>query len=485
MTFQHATGDGQDLPFDIDIEQALLGAVMADNSLFWRVESDLAATGDEFYDPLHQRLWTNIVALCHSQRSATPLTLKSAMADDAGIIAVGTEYLLNLARGAPALPNVRDYAKILRNLALRRALIHISEDLVNAAFSRDDAIGLPEEIADKACEALYDAVHSGEQGDGPQDIGDLMLKAAEAAEYARNHPTTTYISTGLPCVDRALGGLFPGEFTVLGAAPNMGKSGFVAQIGEAAARTGKRTLIFSLEMAPLAMTTRYAAIQGNVSADKIMLGRVTDGQMDRIAAAPNKYHGLPLHIDGTRNLAVAQMRARLMAMRRKRGKVSLVIIDHLRYVRPANIRDSEPEQIQQITRDLASMGQELGVAVLLVSHLNREYAKRQNHRPIASDLYGSSAIEQNADHIWFLHREEYYLQREQPPDKSDKRAMDAWSEALARNEGLAEIFNVKRRMGGVGKSTVKFNGPLVQFIDPDEVQSAQTNDDAAQLKWGL
>jgi replicative DNA helicase len=466
--FIHHSDERPAPPYDVDIEQALLGAILGDNALFWRVES--LCSSHHFYDPLHQRMWAAIAFLCNSQRIATPLTVKAALADDEGLKTIGELYLINLVRSAPSLPNVRDYAKILRELAVRREMIRISEDLLNAAMTRDLDIK-PEEIADEACEALYEAAHAGDQGDGPQDIGDLMLEAAKAGERARNNPDATYISTGIPCVDKALGGLFPCDLTVLGAAPNMGKSGLVAQIGEGAARAGKRTLIFSLEMRPLAMTTRYAAVEAGASSDKILLGRTTDAQMDKLAAAPAKFAGLPLHIDGSRNLSVAQMRARVQALRRRTGKVALVVIDHLRFIRALDPRANEPDQIQQITRDLTTLGQELEVAVLLVAHLNREYNRRQNHRPIISDLYGSSAIEQNADHIWFLHREQYYLEREEP-DNSDKKAYDAWSSALEKAKGGAELFNVKRRMGGLGNAKLLFKAPFVQFADPDLVGAA-------------
>jgi replicative DNA helicase len=187
--------------------------------------------------------------------------------------------------------------------------------------------------------------------------------------------------------------------------------------------------------------------------------------MDQLAAAVGAYQALPLAIDETPNLSVAQIRARCHALRRKKGNVDLCVIDHLRFITPADRHADERDQIQQITRDLKQMAKELNIAILLVVHLNRGIWSRDNKRPVLSDLYGSSGIEQNADHVWFLHREEYYLERQQP-DCSDHKKYDEWLTRVLQSKGRAEVFSAKRRRGPLGSANLKFDAPFARFLDP-------------------
>jgi len=451
--------------YSIETEQALLGSVMAENVLFWRAAEMLSA--EDFYDPLHRRIWTRIADLMAKDVRASAMTVEAGMKADEGLAEVGPDYLIGLSQASPASPAVKDFARIIADFARRRRIVDAASDAIDRAYY-DHGIR-PDEIADQAGELIYEAAHKDAPGRGPEPLIDVVRRAADMAETARKNPERAKIGTGLASLDKAIGGLFPRDLHVLAAAPNIGKSGIAAQIGLAAAVANYSTLIFSKEMASEEFATRYLAAETRIPSNRIAEGRISEAEGHAIAEATMAFQDLPLRLDGASNLTVAQMRARSQATRRRQGSLSLVIIDHLRFIAPADRRSDEKDQIQQITRDLKAMAKDLELAVLLVAHLNRDFWKRQTHRPIVSDLYGSSAIEQNADHIWFLHREEYYLEREIPPE-TDTKAHTEWLGKMERSRGMAELFGAKRRGGPVGAVQLKFDAPFVRFA---EVESEQ------------
>lgn len=444
--------------FDVTIEQSLIGCVMQNNIDFWKVSEIIQP--DDFFDPFHGRIWAKISDMVGKDVRADAKTLRAAFANDPATAELGTDYVVSLMLAAPAMGPVKDYARITANYARRRRIVEAASNAIDRAYADE---GTPDEIADEAAEAIYEATHSNEPGQGPESLDAAIDRAIQIAERAHTTPHKARVLTGLPSLDAALGGLFPRDLTTLGAAPSQGKSALGAQIGLAAARNAYRVLVFSIEMAAEEWVLRYIAQEAGVPADKILEGRTSPKEMEAIALAREAFHGLPYKLDGSKVITAAQIRARAQAMRRREG-LDLIVVDHLKHVRPANIRDPFTEQMNQITRDLKATASDLGVACLLISHLNREFWGRTSHRPLVSDLYGSSAIEQNSDHIWFLHREEYYLEREAPPEH-DEKAYQAWMKASLDAKGRAEIFSAKRRMGKVGSARVLFDGPFVRFSE--------------------
>lgn len=465
----HARIEYRPLPFDIEAEQALLGTLIRDPRKYWQVADRNMLAADHFYDALHQRLFAAIATLIPRDETISTVSLNSAMRGDKGLEEVGgIEYLEGLAFSSPAGLNVKATAKIIRDIATRRTLLKLGEDMADACMGEGAEID-PDTLADRFGEQIYDATHREEAGKGPQDIYQVALRAAELADAARRNPDKAKISTGIRCVDTALGGIFPKDLTVLGAAPNLGKSGLVAQIALSAASAGHATMFFSLEMAAEELGMRFIAKEVGVPSNRLTEGRTSEADVTRAFEVAPAMAELPLRIDDTSYLTTAQMRARCQAMRRRQGGLGLVIIDHLRFIRSEDRRADFTEQMQQITRDLKALAKEMEVGVLLVAHLNREFWKRNDHRPILSDLYGASAIEQNADHIWFLHREEYFLERSVPPE-TDQKAFGQWQEACERARGWAELFGAKRRGGPLGSAKLKFDAPFVRFSDPDDGQ---------------
>lgn len=446
--------------YSVEVEQELLGAILRTPPDYWRV-ADMV-TDAEFFDPLHGRIWKTIGRMMLRDRQVSPSSVVAAMTTDEGLAEVGSEYLKNLALSVSAGARVADAANVIADFARRRRIIEAATQAVDEAYD-DEAE--PDQIADRAAEMLYLAAHSNEPGRGPEPLLAPVERAITIAENAVNNPRSSRILTGMPSVDRALGGLFPRDLTTLGAAPSQGKSGLGAQLGLSAARNGYRVLVFSIEMASEEWAMRYVAQEANVPADRIIEGRITTPEFERIARAREAFLDITYRLDGTKDISAAQIRARCMAEKR-RGGIDLFVVDHLKHVRPADRRATFTEQMDQITKDLKATAADIGSACLLVSHLNREFWSRNNHRPVISDLYGSSAIEQNSDHIWFLHREEYYLERNIPPE-SDVKTYTEWLGASERAKGKAEIFSVKRRGGKVGSAMVRFDGPMVRFVDPE------------------
>lgn len=463
------------VPYDIEVEQGLLGAMICDMKHFYRVSENGALKVDDFYDPLHQRIFTRIEEAAARNERVTPLSLHASMKTDAGLQEIGGHgYLARLAQAAAAAPNARDLARILVELAKRRELIRIGEDLVNAAYEQPDDKPAST-AADEASEALYSIAHKAEQGRGPEPLIDVVRRAADGAEYARTHPDKAKISTGIPGVDKALGGLFPRHLHVVGAPPSAGKSGLTAQIGLSAAAAQHTTLMFSIEMAAEEVGARYLAFDTKVTSNRIAEGRTSEAEVTRIAEATRNYDSIPFFVDEITKPSVAQIRARCQAVKRRHGSLSLVIVDHLRLIRPADPRAPEHERYDQIVDDLKTMAKDLDLCVLLVATLNRAFYQRTNPRPMLSDLYGASAIEYHADHVWFLHREEYFLERNVPPETDQKAYVD-WASKMEKAKGKAELFAAKRRGGPLGSVVLNFDAPYVRFTDPiDEPASAEPN----------
>lgn len=459
------------LPYDVDVEQALLGAILVDNYHLASV-ADLLKP-DDFYDALHQRLFTIAMRFFAQDRKFTPLTAKPLMEKDAGFVEVGGgAYLTSLARAAPAFPNVKDYARILRELAVRRSMIRIGEDLINTAYDMNAEESI-QGVAETASEQLYEATRGAATDEGSVEIIELAHRAVKLAEDAKNAPADVCLTSGLVLVDDALGGVYRGDVTVLGGAPNMGKTALAEHIAIANARAGHQVLFFSLEMTGEQIATREIAEKAKVPSDRIRRGKISNVELDRLCLAPGQIDRIPLRIDATPGLTVAQMRARAMAHRRRHKSLALIVIDHLRYIRPANPRAEERDQIQQITRDLKAMAKEMGVGIILVSHVNREAMKRSSRRPILTDLYGAAAIEQNADAVWFVHREAYYLEREKPDSVRGMKALADWDDAMEKARGWTEIFAAKQRMGPIGEAKVKFDPMYTRYSDPDAIHDAQ------------
>lgn len=461
--------------YEIEIEQALIGAVMSANRLYWQVAEIIAA--DDFYDPMHGKVWEAIAANLADDRPADARMITAALrlyvdetkAQDANRFDVA-EYLRTLSAAGSHDANVKSMARAVGDLARRRRVVEQASEAINAAYY--DRETSPEVIAERAVEAIYDVTRREGQGSGPEPLIDVIRRAADAAEVSRLNPNRARITTGLASVDAQLGGFFPRDLHILGAASSMGKSGLVGQFSLAASRAGYVVLVFSIEMASEEFATRFLAVDSGVPANRIAEGRTSAAETSAIAEATQQYFEAKFFLDGSSNLSMAQIRARAQAVRRRHERVDLIVIDHLRLVRAADARAPEPQRLDQMTQDAKAIAKDLNAAVLVIAPVNRELWKREAHRPIISDLYGASAIEYNADHVWFLHREEFYLEREKP-EVSNNEAYGKWLVKSEAAKGLAEVFGAKRRGGPLGSAMLDFIAPLVQFKEREQPSKSE------------
>ena len=461
------------LPYDIDIEQALLGAILVDNYHLDRISSSLKP--EHFYDPLHQRLYEAIERMWAKAQAVTPLTLKTVMDGDDGFAQVGGQaYLSSLARAAPALPNVKDYIRILCELALRRTLIRVGEDLVNTAYDPPPELTVQTQIED-AEKALYLVAEKGRFGGGPQSFEAALSEAVVLAERALNHGgLISGIPTGFNDLDTLLGGLHPSDLIVIAGRPGMGKSSLATNMAFHAARLwakdradraeskrGAPVLLFSLEMASAQLSARILSEQTEIEMRKIRTGRFTDAEWDRFVNTAQALSDLPLYIDDTGGISIAQIAARSRRLKREKH-IGMIMVDYLQLIEPASRRyDNRVQEVTEVTKGLKTLAKELSVPVVALSQLSRGVDNRDDKRPVLSDLRESGSIEQDADVVMFIFREEYYLKSREP--EAGTAEYDQWVEKLDRVHNRAEILVEKHRHGPTNKVDLFFDERFTRF----------------------
>ena len=460
------------LPYDVDIEQALLGAILVDNYSLERVSSTLKP--EHFYDPLHQRIFDAIERMWAKGHAVTPLTLKAMMEGDAGLAELGGQaYLLNLARAAPALPNVRDYARILADLATRRELIRIGEDIVNSAFESPIDVS-PAEQLEEAEKALYRVAERTRFGEGPVGFDHALAEAVQQAELAlARGGHISGVSSGFTDLDSLLGGLHPSDLLIVAGRPGMGKTALATNMAFFAARLwlkdkadgvepkrGAPVLLFSLEMAASQLSARILSEQTEVEMRKIRTGRFTDSEWERFVHTAQVLGDLPLYIDDTGGISIAQIAARARRMKREK-QIGLIVIDYLQLVEPSRRAENRVQEISEVTKGLKALAKELSVPVMALSQLSRGVDNRDDKRPILSDLRESGSIEQDADVVMFVYREEYYLQSREP--EAGTADYDTWVQKLERVHNRAEVLVEKHRHGPTNKVEQFFDARFTRF----------------------
>jgi replicative DNA helicase len=463
------------VPYDIEVEQALLGAMFVDNQSIERVSALLRA--EHFYDPLHQRLFEAMSAgFERGGMVVTPLTLHAQMKADPGLVEVGgLSYFANLAAAAPALPNVRDYARILHDLWVRRGLIRIGEDIVNTAYEAP-LEKPPQAQIEEAEKALYRVAETSQYGDGPIAFSESLKRTVENAEKAQQRGgRISGIATGFADLDSVLGGLQPSDLIILAGRPGMGKTSLATNLAFNAARywlqdkeagvaisKGAPILFFSLEMAAQQLSARILAEQTEIEMWKIRNGRFSDNEWEKFVLKMQELSTLPLYIDDSGGISIAQIAARSRRLKREKG-IGAVIIDHIQLVAPARRFENRVQEITDISKGLKVLAKELDVPVIALSQLSRGVDSRDDKRPVLSDLRESGSIEQDADVVMFVYREAYYL-KTRKPDESDPE-FTKWSEKMERVEHLADLLIEKHRHGPTSKIELFFDDRFTRFKD--------------------
>jgi replicative DNA helicase len=461
------------VPYDIEVEQALLGAILVDNHAIERVSQVLRP--EHFYDPLHQRLYEVMLTLFEKGGMViTPLTLHAAMKADPGLVEVGGHaYLAGLAQAAPAMPNVRDYARILHDLGVRRGLIHIGEDIVNTAYEAPHEKP-PQAQIEEAEKALYRISESSRYGEGPIDFAESLRRAVENAEKAQARGgRISGVATGFTDVDSLLGGLQPSDLLILAGRPGMGKTSLATNMAFHAARAwaqdiedgaevprGASVLFFSLEMAAQQLSARILSEQTEIEMWKIRNGKFSESEWEKFVLSMQDLSTLPLFIDDTGGISIAQIAARARRLKREK-QIGLIVIDYLQLIEPSRRAENRVQEITEVTKGLKALAKELNVPVMALSQLSRGVDARDDKRPVLSDLRESGSIEQDADVVMFVYREEYYLKSREPEPGSAEHGK--WLEKIERCHRRAEVLVEKHRHGATNKIELFFDDRFTRF----------------------
>jgi replicative DNA helicase len=470
-------------PHNFEAEQALLGAILLSNRAYEKVSEFLEP--EHFADPVHGRIFAACGKLIDRNQMANPVTLKTYFEADGGLTEIGgTAYLAQLANAVVSVVNAEDYGKLIFDLHLRRELIGLGEDLVNDAFAPDldstaiDQIGWAEA-------KLYDLATTGKTEGGFEDFRTVMIGAIEAAEAAhKRQGKLSGVPTGLIDMDAKLGGLHESDLLILAGRPSMGKTSLATNIafnaayaykeemdalGRKKAVDGAITAFFSLEMSSEQLATRILAEQAEIASHKIRQGELSNEEFERLVVAAGNLHRLPLYIDDTPALSISAVRTRARRLQRQHG-LGLIIIDYLQLLRGSSTQsENRVQEVSEITRGLKALAKELSVPVIALSQLSRAVEAREDKRPQLSDLRESGSIEQDADVVMFVFREEYYLERAVPsqrPEESMEKFNERHAKWMARCEEVwntAEVIIAKQRHGPVGTIRLAFHGEYTKF----------------------
>ena len=461
------------LPFNLQCEKALIGAVLVNNEAYYLVDGIVQPT--DFYDDVHAEIWRSIAAVVGDGGKATPVTLKTDFeGQKVGELEVW-QYMGHLAANAATVVNAPYYAETLRNLRLRREVMNAAREVI------DHVANLPVEAAGAeitdALEArlmAFDLV-----SDRPSGIHDMAAVMEQtltlAAKAYETEGGLAGLSTGFKALDKKLGGMQGGDLIILAGRPSMGKTSLATNIGRHCAKACLDSAMqhisapvgfFSIEMPAGQIGIRLAAMDGGVSSERIRRGTIDRAEWNSLEFCAENNAKLPIYIDDSGNLTVGQLAARARRMKRQ-FDVGLVIVDYLQLLSGSEFRrsDSRVAEVTEITKKLKALAKELDIPVIALSQLSRQVEQRHDKRPQLSDLRESGSIEQDADVVMFVYREQYYLERSVPKEGTPEH--NEWRESLDRCTGRAEVIIAKQRNGPIGTAMLRFDGTLTAFEDDD------------------
>jgi replicative DNA helicase len=467
------------LPHNITAEAALLGLLLYDNNLADDVASRLQA--NHFYEPLHGRIYQAILNLVHKQMKADPITLKPLLERDEALQAMGgAAYLAQLSAQAMGLFGARDFAKQLYDLALLRELVYVGRGLVDSAMDTSGAID-PQGQIEQAESALYKVAEGESEQGAAKSFGSAAKLALDMAEKARNAGGgLSGLTTGLADLNNKTGGLHHSDLIIIAGRPGMGKTALATNIAFNAAQrwmqdmedgidpkksSGAAVAFFSLEMSSDQLATRILSEQSGISSENLRMGKITQNEFNRLANASIDLQTLPLFIDDTAGLTIATLHSRARRMKRQHN-IGMIVVDYLQLLRGThrNAGENRVQEISEISRGLKNIAKDLNVPVIALSQLSRAVEQRDDKRPLLSDLRESGSIEQDADIVMFVYREEYYLQGQEPEIEKETE-YTKWQNDMERVFNQAELIIAKQRHGATGKIRLSFQANITKFAD--------------------
>ena len=470
-------------PHNVEVERHLLGAILVNNDTFYRVSDFLLA--DHFYLQPHRQIYEIAGKLIRAGKVASPITVKTFFPQDHTIADLpAVQNLLRLAADAAGIVNAEDYGRTVFDLALRRSLIGIGEEMVEVAY--ESPVDLtPREQIEAVERRLFELAEKGRFDSGFGSFADALAEAVEmaAAAFERDGGLSG-LATGLADLDRTMGGLQRSDLVILAGRPGMGKTALATNIAFNVARayrgeTGEDGAVktvdggivgfFSLEMSAEQLAARILAEQAGTPSSKIRRGDITEAEFARLAEVAREMQDIPLYIDQTGGLTIGQLAARARRLKRQRG-MDLMVVDYLQLLSGSGKRasDSRVQEITEITTTLKALAKELGVPILALSQLSRQVESRDDKRPQLSDLRESGSIEQDADVVLFVFREEYYLKNRKPKEGTEE--FFTWQAEMDRIAGLAEVIIGKQRHGPTGTVNLQFDAEITRFssLAPDD-----------------
>ncbi|MEM1301575.1 MAG: replicative DNA helicase [Pseudomonadota bacterium] len=470
-----AAAPADQLPHSIEAEQQLLGAILTNNDLYDRIASIIGP--QHFYDPVHAKIFETAAARITKNALASPVTLKAFLEDDPGLAELGgAAYLARLAGAAISAFAARDYAQMIYDMAIRRELIAVGRDIADRA-TRMDVTSEPREQIVMAEQTLYSLAEQGQADSGFQSFLKAVTDAVQVANAAyQRDGGLAGVSTGLIDMDKKLGGLHRSDLLILAGRPSMGKTSLATNIAFNIAKSYKKGVthdgsegavnggvvgFYSLEMSAEQLAARILSEASEVPSEQIRRGDMTEAEFRRFVEAAKALESCPLFIDDTPALPISQLAARARRLKRTHG-LDVLIVDYLQLVRPASAKDSRVNEVSEITQGLKAIAKELDIPVVALSQLSRQVESREDKRPQLSDLRESGSIEQDADVVMFVFREEYYKEREKPGDH-DLEAMAKWQEEMEKLHGRAEVIIGKQRHGPIGTVDLSFEGRFTRF----------------------
>src|SRR5881394_1250325 len=465
-------------PHNVEAEQALLGAILVNNEAFYRVSDFLEP--QHFFEPIHQKIYELAASLIRAGKVASPVTLKTFLPPDLDVAGLtASQYLARLAAEATTVINAEDYGRTIYDLAIRRTLIIIGEDMVNVAYDAPVDLSPSDQIED-AERRLYEVAETGRYDGGFQRFATALTTAVDMAARAyQRDGKLSGLATGLADMDRMMGGLQQSDLVILAGRPGMGKTSLATNIayniakawrgevrpdGRTESVNGGIVGFFSLEMSAPQLANRIISEQTNIPSHRILRGEIDPSDFDRIAHVAREMETIPLYIDETGGLSIAQLAARARRLKRQRG-LDLLVVDYIQLLQGTSRRAMEGRvhEVTEITTGLKALAKELNVPVLALSQLSRQVESRDDKRPQLSDLRESGSIEQDADVVMFIYREEYYLANKEP--RVGTPEYEKWQLDMSLVHGKAEVIIGKQRHGPTGTVELQFEGQFTRFSD--------------------
>ena len=472
---ENYTNSEKKMPQNLEAEQSLLGSILFDNKILEDLPTNF--NSQYFFDPLHANIYDACISLTDVSRLADPLTLKNYLNDNNLNKDIDIEkYLLDLREGVLSLSKAKFYAEEIKNCYIRRSLIRIADDLIDKSINPKIEVTPDQEISETE-EKLYNLAEKDKINSGPIDFKSVLTSATNQINEAFTRKgKLSGVDTGFSGLNRQLGGLNKSDLIVLAGRPAMGKTALATNIGFNAARSNTSgndsILIFSLEMSAEQLAQRILAEQTTIDSHKLRNGDINEKEFAKLVATQNDIYNLPFFIDDTPAISVGQIASRARRLKRTSG-LGLIIIDYIQLIQGSKASEAQGrvQEVSNITRGLKSIAKELNVPILALSQLSRAVEQREDKRPILADLRESGSIEQDADVVMFVYREEYYLDKSEPSQRENENQesfnerFTKWQDRRNLAEGKAEIIISKQRHGPTGIIQVQFEAKYTRFMD--------------------